>query len=92
MDASITLVNHPQVAFRKTFVNANYANGIHYSVPGNPLLVSGMEREMEYPTAKLGEHTFEILGEVCDAKTLHEIMDPVQKKAEDKAAELYAKS
>ena len=87
-----TLVNHPQVAFRKTFVNANYANGIHYSVPGNPLLVSGMEREMEYPTAKLGEHTFEILGEVCDAKTLHEIMDPVQKKAEDKAAELYAKS
>ena len=87
-----TLVNHPQVQHRQTFVNAVYENGVTYSVPGNPLKVSGMERQMEYPTAKIGQHTFEILGEICDEQELHEIMDPVQKQAEEKAAALYAKT
>lgn len=86
-----TIVNHPQVQFRGTFINATYENGVTYSVPGNPLIISGMERQQEYSTAKIGQDTFDILGEVCDEKTLHEIMDSVQKAAEDKAAEMYAK-
>lgn len=86
------IMEHPQVAFRHTFVNATYENGISYSVPGNPLLISGMDRQTDYHAAKIGENTFEVLGEVCDEKKLHEIMDPVQKMAEDKAASLYAKS
>lgn len=86
------IMEHPQVAFRHTFVNTTYDNGISYLVPGNPLVISDMERETEYHAARIGENTFEILGEVCDEARLHEIMDPVQQQAEAKAASLYKKS
>lgn len=87
-----TLVTHPQVLHRKTFVNAHYENGVTYSVPGNPLAVSGMERQMDYDTARIGQHTMEIMGEVCTPEELEEIVAPVQKLAEEKAAALLAKS
>ncbi len=87
-----TLVNHPQVLYRKTFVNANYANGISYSVPGKPLNVVGMERQMDYGTAAIGENTMEIMGQVCTPEELEQVVAPVQKLAEEKAAALYAKS
>ena len=71
------VANHPQVEYRKTIVNASYANGVSFKVPGNPIQMSGMERETEYKTASLGENTFEVLGEVCDQETLHQLFDPV---------------
>ncbi len=87
-----TLVSHPQVLYRKTFVNAVYDNGITYSVPGNPMQVAGMERQTEYRAAKIGENTMEILGEVCTQEELEQVVAPVQKQAEEKAAALYARS
>lgn len=84
--------NHPQIAFRKTLVNANYANGVSFQVPGNPMLMSGMERQMDYDTATLGQHTFEILSEVEDPETLHGLFDPVLEKCAQKEKEIYSKS
>lgn len=84
--------NHPQIAHRKTFVDAVYPNGVKFTVPGNPISMSGMERQTTYETATLGEHTFEVLSEVADEAELHEIFDPVMAKAREAEKELFAKS
>lgn len=86
------VANHPQVAFRKTLVNATFENGTSYKVPGNPILMSDMERETEYTAAKLGEHTFEVLKEVEDEAVLHELFDSVFEKIEESTSAIYAKS
>ncbi len=80
---------HPQVKFRKSFVNAVYENGTTFRVPGNPLLISGVERETDYLAAALGQHTIEVLSEVADTQTVHELMDPVLEQAAAKTKEMY---
>lgn len=86
------VANHPQVAYRKTIVNATYQNGVSFKVPGNPILMSGVERETEYGAAELGQDTFEVLGEVCDQNRLHEIFDPVMEKVHSAQEAIYEKS
>lgn len=86
------VANHPQVAYRKTIVDAVFANGTSFKVPGNPILMSDMDRQTEYTAAKLGEHTFEVLSEVADESTLHELFDPVFEKVEATTSAIYAKS
>ena len=78
------VVNHPQVAHRGTFVNATYPDGTSFRVPGNPLLMSGMERQMDYETVPLGYNTIDVLSQVADAETVHQIMDPVLAQVEEK--------
>jgi CoA:oxalate CoA-transferase len=86
------VANHPQLKYRKTIVNASYANGVTFQVPGNPMYMSGVERITEYKAATLGEHTFEILGEIANEKTLHEIFDPVMSKVKEVSKAIYSKS
>lgn len=86
------VAHHPQVEYRKTIVNCTYPNGVSFRVPGNPILMSDMERETEYTAAALGADTFEVLGEVADQQTLHEIFDPVMKQVADAQEAIYAKS
>ena len=54
--------------------------------------MSDMERETEYTAAALGADTFDVLGEVADQQTLHEIFDPVMKQVADAQEAIYAKS
>ena len=84
--------NHPQVAHREMIVRANYSNGVSFQVPGNPIWMSGMEREHDFKAAFLGEDTFEILSEVADADTLHEIFDPVMEQVRQASEDMYRKS
>lgn len=86
------VANHPQVQYRKTIVNANYANGVTFRVPGNPILMSDLERETDYTAAALGENTFEVLGEVADQETLHQLFDPVLEKVSEAQKAVYSKS
>lgn len=86
------VANHPQVQYRKTIVNANYANGVTFRVPGNPILMSNLERETDYTAAALGENTFEVLGEVADQETLHQLFDPVLEKVSEAQKAVYSKS
>lgn len=71
------VANHPQVAHRQTIVNAVYPNGTTFRVPGNPMLMSGMERQTEFDTVPLGFNTFEVLKEVENEDRLHEMFDDV---------------
>lgn len=83
--------NHPQVAYRKTFVNAVYPNGTIFQVPGNPMRMSGMENETSYPTAPLGNDTIEIFTQVADPTYVHTLMDPVLETVKEKTEEAYNK-
>ena len=51
------VANHPQVQHRQTMVQATYPNGVSFKVPGNPILMSGMERQTEYEAVPLGYNT-----------------------------------
>lgn len=86
------VANHPQVAYRQTIVNTTFANGTTFRVPGNPIHMSDMERQLDYPAATLGQDTFDVLKEVADEKTLHEIFDPVFEKIESATSAIYSKS
>ena len=86
------VAHHPQVEYRKTIVNATFPNGVSFRVPGNPMWMSGMERQTEYEAVPLGYNTFEVLGEVADEDTLHRIFDPVLAKSREAAEAVYAKS
>lgn len=79
------VADHPQVAFRKVFVNAIFPDGTTFRVPGNPIDMSGVDRQMNYETVPLGYNTFEVLSEVADERTLHEVMDPVMEAVKAKA-------
>lgn len=83
------LAKHPQIEYRKSFVNAVYPNGVSFKVPGNPLRMSGVEMEAEYETAPLGYHTIEVLSEVADKDTVHKIMDPVLEKVKENLVKMY---
>lgn len=84
--------NHAQVAHRQLFVDAVYENGTVFQVPGNPMHMSGMERQMQFDTALLGEDTFDVLREVADEKTLHAIFDPVMEEKKKAERDLFNKS
>lgn len=84
--------NHPQVKHRRTFVNAAFPNGVTFQVPGNPIHMSGMERQTEYSAATLGHHTFEVLSEVADEETLHRLFDPVLKEVREAEKKIYDQS
>lgn len=86
------LVEHPQVKFRKTFVNAVYPDDTTFEVPGNPMLMSGMEKQMDFATAALGQDTISVLSQVMDEAEVHKIMDPVLAQVEEKTRAMYAKS
>jgi crotonobetainyl-CoA:carnitine CoA-transferase CaiB-like acyl-CoA transferase len=86
------VANHPQVAHRKTIVNAVFQNGTTFKVPGNPIHMSDVERQTEYSAATLGQHTFEVLKEVADEKTLHDLFDPVFEKVTAATNAIYSKS
>lgn len=86
------VANHPQVAHRKTIVNAVFQNGTTFKVPGNPIHMSDVERQTEYSAATLGQHTFEVLKEVADEKTLHDLFDPVFEKVTAATSAIYSKS
>ncbi len=72
-----TLVKHPQIEYRQTFVNAVWPDGTTFKVPGNPLHMSDLEREMDYTTVPLGTNTLEVLSEVADEAYVKELMGPV---------------
>lgn len=84
--------NHPQIAYRKALVDTEFENGVKFTVPGNPILMSGVERGEVYKAAALGEHTFEILSEVESEEKLHELFDPVFEKIEAAQDAIYSKS
>ena len=86
------VVNHPQVEYRKTFVNATYPDGTSFKVPGNPMLMSGVERQMNFETVPLGYNTFEIMSEVSYEEIIHRIMDPVMEQVEAKKKTMYKKA
>lgn len=50
------VAGHPQVAERKMIVEAIYPDGGRYRVPGNPIQMSGMERQTEYPVGQMWEN------------------------------------
>jgi len=86
------VASHPQVQYRKTIVNATYANGVTFRVPGNPIQMSGMDRETEYSAAELGADTFEVLEEVAGQEDLHRMFDPVMEKVAEAQKAIYSKS
>lgn len=49
------VAEHPQVAERKMIVEAIYPDGGRYRVPGNPIQMSGMERQTEYLVGQMWE-------------------------------------
>lgn len=71
------VANHPQVQHRQTMVQATYPNGVSFKVPGNPILMSGMERQTEYEAVPLGYNTIEVLREVAGVAEIHQVFDPV---------------
>lgn len=85
------VVNHPQVEYRKTFVQATYPDGTSFKVPGNPMLMSGVERQMDFETVPMGYNTFDVLSEVADEAIVHQIMDPVMEQVEAKKKAAYKK-
>lgn len=86
------VANHPQVEYRKTLVNTTFPNGVSFKVPGNPLQMSGVERETEYEAVPLGYNTFEVLREVADEETLHTIFDPVMAQVKEATEAKYTQS
>jgi len=76
---------HPQVQYRKSFVNAVYPNGVKFQVPGDPLRISGVEYQEDYPAATLGQDTAAILSEVADEESIHRIFDPIFKEISDRS-------
>lgn len=86
------LKNHPQVAARKMIVDAVYEDGTRFQVPGDPIHMSGVERDTEYATAGLGEHTFAILKEVESEEMLHELFDPLMAKIKESVDVMLKKS
>lgn len=85
------VANHPQVQHRQTLVDAVYPDGTTFRVPGNPMLMDDLVRQTRYAMAPLGYHTMEILGEVADEKTLHEIFDDVLQEVDEAIKTMYTK-
>jgi len=85
------VANHPQVQHRKTMVRATYTNGVSFMVPGNPIIMSGVERQTEYEAVPLGYNTVEVLKEVSDEATIHQLFDPVLKDIEETVKARYTK-
>lgn len=85
------VVHHPQVEHRHTFVTAAYENGPKFKVPGNPIIMSGVEKEAEYPTSRLGADTIDVLSQVADPELVHRLMDPVLEKVAEKTKAAYQK-
>lgn len=78
------IAEHPQVQYRKSFVNAVYPDGTSFKVPGNPLRISGVEYQEDYYAAPLGHDTIDVFSQVADADTVHRIMDPVLAQVAEK--------
>jgi len=83
------IAKHPQVEYRQSIVNAVYPNGVSFRVPGNPLQMSGVERQMDFETSPLGYDTISVLSDVMDDVALHEIMDPVLNQVREKTEAMY---
>lgn len=85
------VANHPQVQHRQTMVQATYPNGVSFKVPGNPILMSGMERQTEYEAVPLGYNTIEVLREVAGEAEIHPVFDPVLNHVEETVKLRYTK-
>ena len=86
------LKNHPQMIYRKSIINAKYPNGVTFQVPSNPILMSGVERDTEVMATPLGADTIEIMSEVADPATVHQIFDPVLAQVKKATEDMYSKS
>ena len=86
------VTEHPQTAYRHTFVDAKFPNGVTFRVPGNPIRISGMERRTEYPAAPLGYHTYEVLSQAADSEEIHRLFDPVLDEVRKKERAIYKNS
>lgn len=71
------VATHPQVEYRKTIVNANYPNGVSFRVPGNPIHMSDVEREIDYDAVPLGFNTLEVASTVLGEAGAKELFEPV---------------
>ena len=85
------VINHPQVTFRHCFVDAVYPNGTTFTVPGNPLRMSGTNPKKAYPVMPLGMNTMEVFSEVEKPDVVNQLMKPVLEKAAKQAALIYEK-
>lgn len=65
------VAEHPQIAERGMIVRASYPDGSSYRVPANPIHMSGMERQTEYPVYPpgYGNGTPDILKETVAEET-----------------------
>ena len=84
--------NHPQVRYRGMIVEADDSGGAVFQVPGNPIHMSGVEREKKFHAAQLGEDTFEVLREVAEPEELHRLFDPILEQVRVATGEMYQKS
>lgn len=85
------VVNHPQVEYRGSFVNATYPDGTSFKVPGNAMLMSDVKRQTDYRTVPLGYDTMQVFSEVADEETLHRIFDPVLEEVREKKKSMFKK-
>ena len=86
------VVNHPQIAARNMIVNAVYPDGTAFKVPGCPIKMSDLEERSEYTAEAMGANTFEVLSQVADMSTLHEIYDSVLESCAEASKNLYSKA
>lgn len=86
------VAGHPQIKYRKTMVSAAFPNGVTFEVPGNPIIMSDMERETSYRAEPLGCNTYEVLREVAAEEELHRLFDPVMEEVRTAEKAVYDKS
>ena len=84
--------DHPQTAYRHTFVDAKFPNGVVFRVPGNPVRISGMKHQTEYPAAPLGYHTYEVLSEAADPEEIRRLFSSVLDEVRKAEKSIYENS
>lgn len=84
--------DHPQTAYRHTFVDTKFPNGVVFRVPGNPVRISGMKHQTEYPAAPLGYHTYEVLSEAADPEEIRRLFSSVLDEVRKAEKSIYENS
>lgn len=86
------VINHPQVKFRHSFVDAVYPNRTTFTVPGNPIRMSGTSLKAAYPIVALGMNTVEILSEVENPVTVVRLMQPILEESAKQVKSMFQKN
>ena len=84
--------DHPQVKFRHSFVDAVYPNRTTFTVPGNPIRMSGTSPKAAYPIVALGMNTVEILSEVENPVTVVRLMQPILEESAKQVKSMFQKN